>query len=109
MGRVEGTSENGLMTACEIAAHLLAHCGSLEQFDAYMFGSTLHGIGEDIDILIVGPDGEALSRLKQELRAAGEYLPLHILCMQPSELRYTDFVARERCVSLSQLPIALDS
>ena len=97
------------MTAGEIAAHLLGRCGSLDQFDAYMFGSTLRGIGEDIDILVVGPGGEALSRLKRELRAAGEFLPLHILYMQPSEQRHTDFVARENCVPLAQLTIASEN
>ena len=57
MGRVEGSFESGLMTAGEVAAHLLECCGSLAKFDAYMFGSTLEGIGEDIDILVVGPGG----------------------------------------------------
>jgi hypothetical protein len=89
-----------------IAAHLLSRCGALEQFDAYMFGSTLRGVGEDIDILVFGPGGDALSRLKRELRAEGEFLPLHILYMQPSEERRTDFVARENCVPLVQLTIA---
>jgi len=37
MGRTEGTFENGLMTASEIASHLLGNCGSLEQFEVYMF------------------------------------------------------------------------
>lgn len=63
-----------------------------------MFGSALRGIGEDIDILVVGPGGEALLQLKRELQAAGEFLPLHILYMLPSEERRTDFVAREKCV-----------
>jgi len=103
MGRAEGTSENGLMNAGEIAAYLLNCCGSLEQFNAYMFGSTLGGIGEDIDILVVGPSGDAVSQLKRELRAAGELLPLHILYMQPSEERHTDFVARQKCVPLMKL------
>ena len=103
MGRAEGTSENGLMTAGEIAAHLLGCCSLLEQFDAYMFGSTLGGIGEDVDILVVGPGGDALSQLKRELRAAGESLPLHVLYMQPSEERHTEFVARQKCVPLASL------
>jgi predicted nucleotidyltransferase len=90
------------MTADEVAAHLLGHCSSLEQFDAYIFGSALRGTGEDIDILIVGPGGEALSRLKRELRAAGEFLPLHILYTQPSEQRHTNFVAQENCILLAQ-------
>ena len=68
-----------------------------------MFGSTLRGIGEDIDILVVGPAGDALSKLKRELRVASEFLPLHILYMQPSEERHTEFVAREQCVPLKHL------
>lgn len=96
-------SENGLMTAGEIAAHLLSCCSSLERFDAYMFGSTLGGIGEDIDILVVGPVGDALCALKRELRAAGEFLPLHILYMLPSEEKRTEFVARQKCVPLMKL------
>lgn len=103
MGRTEGTFENGLMTASEIASHLLDNCGSLEQFEVYMFGSTLRGIGEDIDILVVGPAGDALSKLKQEMRAASEFLPLHILYMQPSEERRTEFVERQHCVHLKKL------
>lgn len=91
------------MTAGEIAAHLLGCCRSLAKFDAYMFGSTLEGIGEDIDILVVGPGGGALSQVKQEMRLAGENLPLHILYMQPSEVRRTEFVTREKCVPLAQL------
>jgi hypothetical protein len=91
------------MTASEIAAHLFGCCSSLEQFNVYMFGSTLCGIGEDVDILVVGPGGDSLSRLKRELRTAGEFLPLHILYMQPSEARHTEFVAREKCVLLRNL------
>lgn len=102
MGRTEGTPENGLLTAGEIAAYLLDNCRSLRQFDVYMFGSTLNGIGEDIDILVVGI-GDSFCQVKQELRAAGERLPLHILYMQLSEARYTDFVRREGCMPLDQL------
>jgi hypothetical protein len=91
------------MTAGEIAGYLLGSCSSLEQFDAYMFGSTLGGIGEDVDILVIGPGGDALSQLKRELWAAGEFLPLHILYMQPSEEQHTEFVAREKCVRLKKL------
>ncbi|MCY0389859.1 hypothetical protein OVY01_22215 [Robbsia sp. Bb-Pol-6] len=91
------------MTASEIAAHLLGTCASLEHFDAYMFGSTLHGIGQDIDILIVGPGGDLLAKLKKEIQCAGESLPLHMLYMQPSEERHTKFVARESCIPLKQL------
>ncbi len=103
MGRTEGSPEQGLMTASGVAIHLLDLCGSLEHFNAYMFGSTLHGVGEDIDILIVGPAGDLLTQLKQELRCAGESLPLHILYMQPSEEHRTQFVAREKCIPLAHL------
>lgn len=103
MGPAEGISEYGLMTPGEIAAHLLSCCRSLAQFDAYMFGSTLRGIGEDVDILVVGPSGDPLSQLKWELRTAGEFLPLHILYMQPSEERHTEFVTRQKCVALTTL------
>ena len=103
MGSVEGTFESGLMTTSEIASHLLGSCASLEHFEVYLFGSTLHGVGEDIDILVVGPDGEALTKLKQELRMASDFLPLHILYMRPSEERRTEFVAREKCINLKKL------
>lgn len=109
MGRAEGTSENGMMTADEIAAHLLGSCSSLKQFSAYMFGSALRGIGEDVDILVVGPGGDALLQLKRELQAAGEFLPLHILYMLPSEERRTDFVAREKCVPLDRVMVTAES
>lgn len=91
------------MTASEIAAHLLQACETLSDFDAYMFGSTLHGVGADIDILIVGPPGDGLSQLKDELRAAGQCLPLHLLFLQPSEAERTDFIGREKCVPLASL------
>lgn len=91
------------MTACEVAAHLMASCKLLKYFEAYMFGSTLHGIGQDIDILVVGPDGEILLKLKEEMRFAGENLPLHILYMLPTEERFTNFIAAEKCVPLAQL------
>jgi len=91
------------MTASEIAVHLLGTCASLEHFDAYMFGSTLHGFGQDIDILIVGAGGDLLAQLKKEMQCAGESLPLHILYMQPLEERHTQFVAREKCIPLAHL------
>ncbi|WP_260114783.1 hypothetical protein [Phaeobacter inhibens] len=106
MGRIEGSPEQGLMKASEVADHLMDICSSLENFNAYMFGSALHGVGEDIDILIVGPAGDLLAQLKTELRLAGEQLPLHILCMQPSEEKRTQFVARENCIPLEQLAAA---
>jgi hypothetical protein len=101
--RGAGTSERRLMSAGEIAVHLLVRCPSLEYFEAYMFGSTLSGVGEDIDILIVGPGGDLLSQLKQELVAAGECLPLHVLYLQSSEVRSVEFVAKEKCVLLAEL------
>jgi hypothetical protein len=103
MGSVEGTFESKLMTASEIASHLLANCASLRHFEAYIFGSTLHGVGEDIDILAVGPSGETLSKLKQEMRTASEFLPLHVLYMQPSEEQRTEFTTREKCINIKEL------
>lgn len=103
MGRTEGSPEQGLMTASEIAVHLLGTCASLEHFDAYMFGSTLNGFGQDIDILIVGPGGDLLAQLKMEMQCAGQSLPLHILYMLPSEECHSQFVEREKCIPLAQL------
>jgi len=91
------------MTASEIAAHLLGKCATLKYFDAYMFGSTLHGVGQDIDILIVGTDGTLLARLKKEILHAGEKLPLHVLYMLPSEEDHTQFVLKQKCIPLSEL------
>jgi hypothetical protein len=68
-----------------------------------MFGSSLFGIGSDFDILIIGPSGVRLDRLKAELRDAGKELPLDVLYMLPEEARITAFVEREGCVSLQQL------
>jgi hypothetical protein len=106
VGRVKTAIGTGMMSASEIADHLLASCPSLEHFEAYMFGSGLTGVGADIDILIVGPGGSLLSQVKSELRSAGEALPLHLLCMLPSEALHTQFVGREKCVALSQLVLA---
>jgi hypothetical protein len=106
MGRTEGLPEEDLMTAAEIAIYLLHNCTSLEHFSAYMFGSTLRGVGQDIDILVVGPGGDLLTQLKKEVQRAGESLPLHILYMQPSEERHTRFVTREKCVPLTQLALS---
>lgn len=108
MGRTEKAFESGLMTADEIAAHLLSSCRSLEQFSAYMFGSSLRGIGEDVDILVVGPGGDTLAQLKLELQAAGECLPLHVLYMLPAEERRTNFVAKEKCVPLGMAMITAE-
>lgn len=86
-----------------IAAHLISSCVSLKDFDSYMFGSTLGGIGQDIDILIVGPSGEALSNLKKEILAAGSELPLDVLYMLPSEATETNFVIQKGCIELAML------
>jgi hypothetical protein len=105
MGRVERAPGAAMMSAGEIASHLLASCPSLEHFEAYMFGSAVAGVGADIDILVIGPGGALLSQVKSELRWAGEALPLHVLCMSPSEALHTEFVAREKCVPLSHLAV----
>lgn len=102
-GRNEELSANSVMSANEIAAYLIKHCRSLESFEAYLFGSTLNGMGQDIDILIIGPSGIELSALKHELMIVGKELPLDILYMQPSEAIETDFVNKEGCVELSTL------
>lgn len=106
MERIERASGAVIMSANEVATHLLASCPSLEHFESYMFGSAFAGVGADIDILIVGPSGSLLSEVKSELRTAGEALPLHVLCMLPSEAIHTQFVVREKCVPLSQLALA---
>lgn len=103
MGRLKGDHEERLMTAAEVARHLLKTCVSLGEFQPYMFGSSLFGIGSDYDILIVGPSGEPLSRLKAEIGVAGEELPLDVMYMLPSEAERTGFVVNEGCVALSQL------
>lgn len=91
------------MSASQVAMYLLEACPSLGEFQPFMFGSSLDGIGYDYDILIVGPAGEPLSRLKRELQAAGAELPLDILFMLPTEAEETDFVNRERCTPLAEL------
>lgn len=93
-----------LMNANEIATYLINSCNALKYFDSYMFGSTLKvGATEDIDLLIVGPSGEALSALKRELFYAGSQLPLDVIYMLPSEAIETDFVNKAGCVKLSFL------
>lgn len=92
-----------LMTAKQVARHILGCCKSLHEFQAFMFGSSLYGFGSDIDILIVGPSGEPLSRLKTELRLASEEIPLDILCMLPAEAEETQFVVQEGCVPLADV------
>ena len=103
MGRLKSAIAEPLMTAGEVAGYLLKSCGALREFESFMFGSSLFGVGSDFDILIVGPSGEPLSRLKSELRLAGEELPLDILYMLPAEERETGFVMSEGCITLAQL------
>lgn len=103
MGRAKGLSAEGLKTAAEVACHLLETCPSLREFDAYIFGSSLYGVGSDYDVLIVGPSGEPLACLKEELKVAGAEIPLDVLCMLPEEAEFTDFVTREGCIPLSQV------
>jgi hypothetical protein len=91
------------MTACEVARYLLERCSSLKEFESFMFGSSLTRAGSDFDILIIGPSGEPLSRLKAELKVAGIELPLDVLYMLPQEARETSFVTREKCTPLAQL------
>jgi predicted nucleotidyltransferase len=68
-----------------------------------MFGSSLSGVGNDIDILIVGPSGDPLLRLKAELRIAAKELPLDVLFMLPAEAEATNFIARKGCIALAVL------
>lgn len=103
MGRVKGAAAEPLMTACEVARYLLKSCESLREFESFMFGSSLFGVGSDFDILIVGPSGKPLSRLKAELRLAGKELPLDVLYMLPAEAEETGFVTSAGCITLMQL------
>lgn len=108
MGRAKAPFVKPLMTAPEVARFLLESCESLRGFDSFMFGSSLFGIGSDLDILIVGPCGEPLAKLKGELRHAGKALPLDVLFMTPSEAAETGFVKREECITLAQLASGRD-
>ena len=92
-----------LMNASQIATYLLNSCNSLKNFDAFMFGSTLYGLGNDIDILIVGSDRTQLFTLKKELKEAANELPLDVLFMLPSEALETDFINKYGCISLYEL------
>jgi hypothetical protein len=91
------------MTAREVAQYLLKSCESLREFECFMFGSSLLRMGNDFDILIVGPSGDPLSRLKTEISIAGNELPLDVLYMLPAEAEETGFVASEGCITLAQL------
>ncbi len=103
MGRVTRNTTAQLMTACEVARFLLERCESLREFESFMFGSSLFGVGNDFDVLIVGPCGEPLTRLKTEFQVAANELPLDVLYMLPAEAAVTEFVAREGCIPLTQL------
>lgn len=103
MERAEGVSAEPLMTASKVARYLLISCAALGEFKSFMFGSSLFGVGSDFDILIVGPSGEPLSRLKSELGLAGKNLPLDVLYMLPEEAEETQFVANTGCVTLAKL------
>ncbi|CAH6030096.1 hypothetical protein ACU27_20865 [Klebsiella variicola] len=96
------------MSVNDVARHLLKTCNSLKFFECFMFGSSLLGVGTDYDILVIGPAGEALIQLKAELKIAGAELPLDILYMLPKEAEETDFIVKQKCVSLSHL-VTLDS
>ncbi len=102
MGRTKSV-DGTLMTACEVARHLIRTCESLGEFEAFMFGSSLFGMGSDFDILIIGPSGKPLSRLKTELGLAGKELPLDVLYMLPEEAEETGFVMSEGCIALTQV------
>lgn len=91
------------MSAHDVAKFLLESCPTLSSFSAYMFGSSLNGIGSDFDILIIGPSGDNLKRLKGEIKHAGIALPLDVLYMLPEEAEETNFVLRENCVHLDIL------
>lgn len=91
------------MTAGKVADYLLNNCKSFKFFESYMFGSTLNGIGHDIDILVVGPSGDKLDHLKRELAVAGSELPLDVLYMLPCEATETDFINITGCISLAEL------
>ena len=108
MVRIQGINSSSLMSVNDVARHLLKTCNSLKFFECFMFGSSLLGVGTDFDILVIGPAGEALIQLKAELKIAGAELPLDILYMLPKEAEETDFIVKQKCVSLSHL-VTLDS
>ena len=91
------------MDASEVAKHIFTTCPTLTNFQAYMFGSSLYTIGSDFDILIIGPSGDILSQLKEEIRAAGSELPLDVLYMLPEEAEETNFISKQKCISLKKL------
>lgn len=94
------------MTAEEVACYLLHTCKTLYKFESFMFGSSLHGIGSDFDILVIAPSDANLSCLKSELKFAGQILPLDILFMLPEEAQATNFIIKYGCISLYELSIS---
>lgn len=92
-----------MMIASEVARYLLQSCESLGYYKSFMFGSSLHGVGNDFDILIVGPSGQLLSQLKSELKLAGNELPLDVLYMLPEEEEETKFISHQACIPLAHL------
>ncbi len=108
MVRIQGVNSSPLMSVSDVARHLLKTCQTLKFFECFMFGSSLSGVGTDYDILVIGPEGVALIQLKSELKLAGVELPLDILYMLPQEAEETDFVVKQKCVSLTHL-VTLDS
>ena len=105
MGRVETINAEPLMKASEVAKHILAFCPALSEFNPYMFGSALVGVGSDFDILIIGPSGNLLSQLKKEIKAAGSELPLDVIYMLPEEAEETNFVSTQKCIPFEKLSV----
>ena len=103
MAGVKSVDHSKIMTASEVAKHLLNNCKTLALYESFMFGSSLLGIGCDYDILIIGPSGDTLHKLKGEMKYAGAELPLDILYMLPIEAEETQFVKKQKCVSLALL------
>ena len=103
MVRNQSVITSKIMSASDVAKYLLDSCEHLQYFECLMFGSSLLGVGSDYDILIIGSDQEALARLKNELKVAGKELPLDILYMLPEEANETEFVVKEKCISLVDL------
>lgn len=103
MGRSEVFALTPTMSAREVAKHLIESCSSLKEFDSYMFGSSIRGVGNDFDILIIASSITSIKILKTEIAIAGKELPLDVLYMLPAEALETEFIKRQGCVSLAQL------
>lgn len=103
MGSAKVAPSGRVMSAAEVAKHLIEACSSLSYFESFMFGSSLKGVGADFDLLFVGPEGDLLAKLKAELHDAGRELSLDVVFMSPSEASETEFVATTSCVSLWEL------